>query len=82
MDDYYFLVRVNHSQKIELYCFDKIMTCSYPTCFTGSSMNILLDLLSLHNIIKSISIIHALYLGKELSKAEIVLFTNQKYIQE
>nr|YP_009332743.1 hypothetical protein [Membranoptera weeksiae]YP_009332961.1 hypothetical protein [Membranoptera tenuis]AHZ94755.1 hypothetical protein [Membranoptera weeksiae]AKL79217.1 hypothetical protein [Membranoptera tenuis] len=82
MDNYYFLVRVSNSQKIELYCFDKIMTYNYPICFSGSNMNTVLYLLSLHNIIKSISIIHALYLGKELSKAEIVLFTDQRYIQE
>nr|YP_010155875.1 hypothetical protein K4Y23_pgp189 [Cumathamnion serrulatum]QQY85392.1 hypothetical protein [Cumathamnion serrulatum] len=82
MDNYYFLVRVNHSKKIELYCFNNIKIYHYPICFTGTNANILLYLLSLHKLIKSISTIHGLYLGKELCKAEIVFFTNQIYLQE
>ena len=42
----------------------------------------MIKLLSLHNFLYMSSIEHALYLGKELSKAEMALIFSQIYIQE
>ncbi len=91
MDSFYCLVRIMFQKKIVLYyivkkdnlaSYKKDSMYLYPTCFTANSANSMIKLLSLHNFFAMSSIKHALYLGKELYKAEIALIFNQIYIQE
>ena len=91
MDSFYCLVRIIFQKKIALYYMvkeDNFKSCEkkklylYPTCFTANSANSMIKLLSLHNFLYMSSIEHALYLGKELSKAEMALIFSQIYIQE
>lgn len=87
MDNLYFLIRVSSNQLIELYCIKYSLNnlnynYIYPICFTASTSKNILYLLNFHKLVNYISIYHALYLGRELYKAEIALFTKQKYIQE
>lgn len=55
----------------------------YIINFKGYSPKQIFDLINLHSIvINSISISHALYLGKELYKAHLCILFGQTYIQE
>nr|YP_009295358.1 hypothetical protein BI108_pgp037 [Dasya binghamiae]AOH77370.1 hypothetical protein [Dasya binghamiae] len=89
MDKFYCLIRVIKKKRIELYCFrrlnnidDNSFIYTYPICFTANSFKTITYLFNLHNIINMLSINHILYLGKELFKAELSLFSHQIYIQE
>nr|QCI04473.1 hypothetical protein [Antithamnion hubbsii] len=91
MDSFYCLVRIVLHEKIALYCivkkdnfnyWNKSSIYLYPTCFTANSTNNIIKLLSLHDFFSISSFEHALYLGKELYKAEIALIFKQIYIQE
>lgn len=88
MDSIYFLIKVLNISKIELYLMkNKIMLSSkfnmynYPICFTAFNVNLLISLLTSHDLSNLLSIQHCIYLGKELSKVEISIFIRQQYIQ-
>lgn len=50
--------------------------------FISSSSNLLFDLINKHHLlVKSISLSHALYIGKEIYKAELSKILLQEYIQ-
>nr|YP_009397198.1 hypothetical protein [Thuretia quercifolia]ARW66384.1 hypothetical protein [Thuretia quercifolia] len=90
MRNIYCVIKViNHKKNIELYCFFNYIkesrysfTDFYPVCFTGYSIDLILYLFSLHPFINLLSVQHALYIGKELLKAEMACFSQQLYIQE
>jgi len=90
MDNFYCLIKIiNNTEKIEIYCFrhfikisDNKTFNSYPLCFTAYDFNSIFLLLSLHYLLNLLSLPHILYLGKELFKAELALFSEQIYIQE
>ena len=85
MDNSYFLIRVMKNFSIELYYFSSIKKSyiyNYPICFCANDINLIIDLLSLHDLINLISSTHLIYLGKELYKAQLSIFYNQIYIQE
>lgn len=91
MDSFYCLVRIPLNEKISLYCIYnndtlnlrvKTYSLSYPICFTAESSEKIILLLSRHSIFTLFSINHALYLGKELYKAELSLLLKQYYLQD
>nr|YP_009392853.1 hypothetical protein [Caloglossa intermedia]ARW61415.1 hypothetical protein [Caloglossa intermedia] len=85
MDNTYFLIRVVAIKKIDLYFIKRSTFLSYiynyPICFTASNTDILIFLLKKHNLVNLLSSEHSIYLGKELLKIDICLFSGQKYIQ-
>jgi len=88
MDNYYCLIKiVQNKQRIEVYfvnsdCSLKKFLYNYPMCFTANSLNNIILLLDSHDFINTLSLQHTLYIGKELYKAELALFSSQLYIQE
>nr|YP_009395959.1 hypothetical protein [Dasya naccarioides]ARW65145.1 hypothetical protein [Dasya naccarioides] len=85
MDNGYFLIRVIKNFSIELYYFSSVKNnyiYKYPICFCANDIYLIIDLISLHDLINTISFTHLIYLGKELYKAELSIFYNQIYIQE
>ena len=86
MDYLYSLIKIkNKTGKIEVYFINmnnNQKSNIYPLCFTAYNVNSIFLLLSLHDILLSLSVLHTLYLGKELFKAEISLIIGQQYIQD
>jgi len=89
MDNFYFLIKRTQLGKIVIYTINyrskslkKCLYYNYPICFTSYQIHNLVLLISFHYLIDVISVKHALYLGKELSKLEISIFTKQIYIQD
>nr|YP_009392446.1 hypothetical protein [Caloglossa monosticha]ARW61008.1 hypothetical protein [Caloglossa monosticha] len=86
MDDIYFLIKIIDIQKIDLYFVKKsigsLNIYNYPICFTASNTDLLIFLLKTHSLIDFITPGHFIYLGKELLKTEICIFSKQKYIQD
>lgn len=90
MDSFYCIVRIILNKKLSLFCFNysssvwmgqKIKRMYYPICFSAKSSTTIIKLFSLHSCYKIMSMNHALYLGKELYKAELSLILHQVYIQ-
>lgn len=87
IDNVYCLIKIIQKKFIELYIIkSKVIVnnhaYNYPLCFIGINCNLILKLLSLHDNLSLLSFNHALYIGKELYKAEISLIINQIYIQD
>lgn len=87
MDNCYFLISVIENKIIRLDYFktyQNIYACkyNYPICFTANNASIMINLLSLHNLIYLLSATHILYLGKEVCKAEFSVFFKQSYVQD
>nr|YP_009391408.1 hypothetical protein [Platysiphonia delicata]ARW59552.1 hypothetical protein [Platysiphonia delicata] len=85
MDSSYFLIRVTEKNKIEVYYIKSkkdIFIYNYPICFIGCNIKIIYSIINLYEFSNSLSIVHLLYLGKELFKIEISSFTLQDYVQE
>nr|QVY58233.1 hypothetical protein [Eucheuma denticulatum] len=82
MDKYYCLIQVKTNYGVSMYffCLNKNMS-QYPICISATSSQILYDLISLHYYLHHLSVVHYLYLGKELYKAELALYFQQEYIQ-
>lgn len=81
MDDYYCVINLICDQNIVLYIFEKQKTTLYPICLISFNSNKIFHLISIHNSFINFSLVHYLYLGKELYKAEISLKFGQQYIQ-
>nr|QVY58435.1 hypothetical protein [Kappaphycus striatus] len=82
MDSHYCLIQVNINYGISIYFFylDKNIN-QYPICITATSSRVLYYLISLHYYFRYLSVMHYLYLGKELYKAELALYFQQEYVQ-
>lgn len=86
MDNMYCKIRVIHSERIELLLFkyqkNNINNKIYPLSISAlDSVNLLL-LISICRLYKKLSFTHLVYIGQEISKAELCLYINQIYIQE
>lgn len=85
MDDIYCLIKVINIKKIDLYFIkNKIVLCgfyNYPICFTAFNTNLLILLLKTHDLVGALSLEHYIYLGKELSRIEVCIFSSQEYTQ-
>lgn len=88
MDSIYCLVKVVNINKIEVYLIKNTVFLqnnsnmyNYPICFTAFSINLLILLLTTHDLFNLLSIKHCIYLGKELSKVEMSIYSKQYYIQ-
>nr|YP_009399072.1 hypothetical protein [Taenioma perpusillum]ARW68469.1 hypothetical protein [Taenioma perpusillum] len=88
MDNLYFLIKRVKTGKIIVYSINynfklpvKYFYYHYPICFTSYNIDNLLRLMFYHNLINFISIKHAVYLGREASKLEACIFTQQTYLQ-
>nr|YP_009393686.1 hypothetical protein [Caloglossa beccarii]ARW62248.1 hypothetical protein [Caloglossa beccarii] len=84
MDDFYCLIKLV-KKKIEFYFIKNKSNAgiyNYPICFTGFTVNLLTVLIQSHELINFLSIDHWLYLGQELFKIEVAIFSGQEYIQK
>lgn len=84
IDNDYFIVTVRKEEIIASY-FRLIDKNEFEICqvnFISLSSDVLFNLIIKHNsLLKSISLSHSLYIGKEIYKAELSKILLQKYIQ-
>lgn len=84
IDSNYCVITVKNNLIICSYFrFSENNFCQYSQIdFSSSSADLLFDLISEHyDLSQSISLSHALYLGKEIYKAELALIFLQVYVQ-
>jgi hypothetical protein len=80
----YCIIKVLDNKTIQLsYYVALSMRETYvPIIFTANNAKSICDLMQYHqNIFITLSSCHALYLGRELIKAEFALIMNQQYVQ-
>ena len=85
LNNYYSSIKIKGGTIFLSYCRPNIIYRNkyYTINFKGCSPTEIFNLMNLHYIlIDSISISHALYLGKELYKAHLCIIFGQTYIQE
>lgn len=90
MDTIYCNIRVIYKIKLEILIFYNInknlkfyqTLNKYPLCIVGNNSKDLFLLFSICHHTAYFSLYHLLYLGKEISKAEIAMLIGQSYVQE